>query len=367
MSPLNIEPCGKAIPSQPSPRRSQVTLILLVACVVFIVATIANKKESFDTVALAVPEASQRMEGVGPLPDVTLPRQEPRHLSSIFATTSKTCPSFPAPEPLPGKKGICFTLRPEGKPGSWVENMPLLVAVEPYWNYAWGTHRVDAQPAGIEYVPMLWGAWSNNTLPQLLNQDVVPLIESGVTKRFLGYNEPDNTDQSNMAVDWAVQLWPYLEGLGVSLVSPSCVSANGAWMESFMRQATEQCLRIDWIGVHWYGGPNAASFKHSMQSVYQKFGKPLLITEFAPADWNAKTVDKNKHTRAKVLDFAKQILPWMEAQDWIAGYAWYSFQVSEAVGTSSALFDASGKLTPLGLYYASVTNENPQGDQSIQV
>jgi hypothetical protein len=62
----------------------------------------------------------------------------------------------------------------------------------------------------------------------------------------------------------------------------------------------------------------------------------------------------------------KNVLPWMEKQNWIAGYAWFSFGIHEAVGTSSSLFDQNGKLTPLGHFYSSVTNENPDGDQSIQ-
>ena len=62
----------------------------------------------------------------------------------------------------------------------------------------------------------------------------------------------------------------------------------------------------------------------------------------------------------------KDVLPWMESQNWIAGYAWFSFEMNEAVGTSSALFDLGGNLTTLGRFYQSVTNENPNGDQEIR-
>ena len=44
------------------------------------------------------------------------------------------------------------------------------------------------------------------------------------------------------------------------------------------------------------------------------------------------------------------------------GYAWFSFGIDEAVGTSSALFDHKGNLTTLGRFYQSVNNENPYGD-----
>ncbi len=56
----------------------------------------------------------------------------------------------------------------------------------------------------------------------------------------------------------------------------------------------------------------------------------------------------------------------MEQQDWIAGYSWYSFQIHQPQGYTSTLFFEDGSLTALGRYYASITNENPQGDQSIE-
>ena len=81
---------------------------------------------------------------------------------------------------------------------------------------------------------------------------------------------------------------------------------------------------------------------------------PVLITEFSPMDLRATRARDNKHTHAEVLEFAKQVIPWLEAQGWIAGYAWFSFRPTEAYGTTSALFIEEGELTALGRYYASV-------------
>jgi hypothetical protein len=61
----------------------------------------------------------------------------------------------------------------------------------------------------------------------------------------------------------------------------------------------------------------------------------------------------------------KEVLPWLEKQDWVAGYAWFSFEHNESFGHTSSLFDKSGDLTALGRYYQSVTTQNPDGDQSI--
>ena len=123
---------------------------------------------------------------------------------------------------------------------------------------------------------------------------------------------------------------------------------------------------MDYIGVHWYGDTGAHSFKAKLASIYERYGRrPLLVSEFSPADWGAKTLADNNHSREDVLEFMKIVVPWMEQQEWIAGYAWFSFEYNQAVGTSSALFDRAGNLTPLGRFYASVTPENPSGDQSI--
>ena len=62
----------------------------------------------------------------------------------------------------------------------------------------------------------------------------------------------------------------------------------------------------------------------------------------------------------------KETLPWIEAQNWIAGYAWFSFETHQPEGTSSALFDKQGKLTACGRYYASVTTEKPSGDRNVR-
>jgi hypothetical protein len=138
-------------------------------------------------------------------------------------------------------------------------------------------------------------------------------------------------------------------------------------MVDFMKEVDERGYRVDYIGVHWYGGTNAESFKKKMKTIYEKYGKrPLLITEFAPADWKTGgDISKHHLKPAAVLEFMQDVLPWMEQQDWIAGYAWFPFSIDSPEGTSSALLDRDGNLTACGRYYKSVTPKNPKGDRSI--
>lgn len=271
-----------------------------------------------------------------------------------------------ASPPLPGKKGASFPLRDEGQPGSWNENLPKVIQLKPYWNYSWGSKLIDAQPADIEFVPMIWSGNGEEWTQQTLQNDVATQIESGKVKRLLGFNEPDGKEQANMTVECALERWQLLESVGISLVSPSCVHPGNEWMTSFMKNANETGKRVDWVGVHWYGGANFNAFTSSMQQSYEMYKRPLLVTEFAPADWNATTVESNRISAAAVLAFMKQALPWLEAQEWIAGYTWFSFCITTPQGTSSALFDEEGALTVCGRYYASIRNNTPKGDTSIE-
>jgi hypothetical protein len=278
---------------------------------------------------------------------------------------------------LNGKKGICFTLRQKGKEGSWDENIPRIKAVRPYWNYSWDIQRIEQQPADITFMPMVWGAWGVAPLQESLNNHIAPQIKSGNIRQVLGFNEPDKPEQANMPYTEALRYWPMLEALNVPLCSPACANplsdvddstqgVRGTWMRDFMKVADQRGYRMDYIGVHWYGGPSPSAFKQRMIDIYKTYGeRPLLITEFALADWGAKTPDKNSITQQDVLSFMKNVLPWMERQNWIAGYAWFSFEIDDPNGSPSALFDGDGNLTASGRFYQSVTNEDPDGDQSI--
>mgnify|MGYP006148489601 CR=1 FL=1 len=278
---------------------------------------------------------------------------------------------------LPGKKGICLTMRKTGEPGSAQQNMSKLKMVNPYWSYSWGWDQVPSQPAKVEFVPMSWGAWSVDGLRKGLQKSVMPHIQSGKVKRFLGFNEPDKPEQANMPYQAALKYWPQLEALKVPLCSPACANpegindnsvqgVRGTWMKDFMAEADRRGYRVDYTGVHWYGGTHVQHFKEKMRRIYEKYGRrPILITEFAPADWEARTLAQNRHKSHMVLAFMKEVLPWLERQDWVAGYAWFSFGIKEAVGHTSALYDKNGNLAACGRYYRSITTQNPDGDQSI--
>jgi hypothetical protein len=230
---------------------------------------------------------------------------------------------------------------------------------------------------------MIWGgAKSKKDMQDRIDECIMPHLEAGKIHRVLCFNEPDKEDQSNMDPESCLEYWPQLEKLGVPLCSPSCANplgskearectqgVSGCWMKDFMAKAAERGYRVDYIGVHWYGHPSADGFKKHMREIYEAYGskRPLIITEFAPADWKArnKSPEDNRFTQEQILKFMKVVLPWLEEQPWIAGYAWFPWKHDSPVGACSALFDAENYLTAVGRYYRSVTPDKPEGDQDI--
>ena len=243
------------------------------------------------------------------------------------------------------KKGCCFAAR---KKSPWLQYTQTL---NPNWVYTWNTDQPEGLPKEIEFCPMIWGGGKEEKLKAKLAQ-LAPLVEKGQVKYLLGFNEPDKKDQSNMTVERALQLWPLLMELNVPLVSPSCAHPDRKWMLEFMKGVQRLKLRVDYVGAHSYGGPNAQALLKRMEKVARMFRRPVWITEFAVADWQAKTLKQNKHSPQQIARFMQAVIPALNASPHIARYAWFSGQPSHKALGNSALFDNSGNLTPLGRLYS---------------
>ena len=148
------------------------------------------------------------------------------------------------------KKGAAFVSRAK----AWSHKTS---ATKAHWMYSWGRTLNEEIPANVEFVPMFWGKGS---VTQERLDEVKQLIDEGSVKYVLGFNEPDGAAQANMTVDEAIALWPQLESLGVPLGSPATVHPTHDWMVEFMEKAEALNLRIDFVAVHSYGGPNVLSF-----------------------------------------------------------------------------------------------------------
>jgi hypothetical protein len=182
------------------------------------------------------------------------------------------------------------------------------------------------------------------------------LANDGSINYLLGFNEPDLISQANMTVEEAIALWPDLESVGVPLGSPVTASTSSTWFSDFMSRATEENLRIDFVAVHIYDVYNVDIFVQKLEEVFEKYGKPIWITEFALRDWRADNNNPNRYSEEDVLLFMQQLLPRLEELDFVHRYAWFDTSPNnpnyEKLRTAD-LITENNQLTSLGAYYSS--------------
>ena len=231
------------------------------------------------------------------------------------------------------------------------KRLPSMQGLELDWLYNWGGKRPELLPADIDFIPMIWGYWGKDDSIRRIAQAAK---KAGI-KELLGFNEPDGKRQANLKVEKALKAWPVMMESGLRLGSPGCVHPDGDWMKEFMPAAKRKGFQVDFICVHSYGEANAKAFLNRMEKVHRLFKKPLWITEFAVADWQAKSPTQNRHKPVQILRFMEKVLPALEKLDYVEKYAWFpAGQKSNALGPS-ALFDAKGDLTNLGKFYRDVS------------
>ncbi|MFH6772330.1 glycosyl hydrolase [Gaetbulibacter aestuarii] len=249
------------------------------------------------------------------------------------------------------KKGVAYT----NKAKDWSYKTSDSKA---FWMYSWGNDLKEEVPENVEYVPMFWGKGS---VTEANLTRIKGLIDEGKVKYVLGFNEPDGANQANMTVDEAIALWPQLETLGVPLGSPATVSPDNSWMQEFMQRADAEGLRVDFVTVHSYGGANVLNFISKLKYAHDNYGgRPVWVTEFAVADWNATTVENNKYSEAQVIEFMQDATTAMNNLEWVHRYAWFDGGGRPALA-SSTLFDDESNLTALGQVYAAINPNNDIG------
>ena len=218
------------------------------------------------------------------------------------------------------------------------------------WYYTWSArYYVTTSPA---FVPMIKDA------RRLLEQDAIGWVTRQLpatrTKHLLGFNEPDFKTQANMSVDEAIRLWPKLMATGLRLGSPAPAGTNSLWLESFMAKAKSKGLRVDFVTMHRYAWPKADDFLNKVTMLHEKYGKPVWVTEYAVADWNATSTRRSVYSRAQTEDFMRATVAGMRAMPFVERFAWKTRGATDPKMGCSALFHTDGSLTSTGRLYASL-------------
>jgi len=219
------------------------------------------------------------------------------------------------------------------------------------WYYNWT--QTESEPCsngqGGQFVPMIWGHTGNEQSAT----GIANSITSFVNKNYgfvLGFNEPDNTGQSNIPVATAVSLWPSFNNPAIKIGTPgTAANANPgmAWYTSFMNMLNANTsLRADFMAIHWYGW-NAGSCNATASELenYIKWAegfagnRPIWITEWGCLNQSAPDVQT-------VVTFFNGAVAMFAKHPRVVRYAWYPW------ATNHALVDSSGALTALGTAFA---------------
>jgi RNA polymerase sigma factor (sigma-70 family) len=218
------------------------------------------------------------------------------------------------------------------------------------WYYTWSTaHPGIAASGGADFVPMIWGAKS--VTAQALSE------AKAAGPCLLGFNEPDMSAQADMTVDQALDLWPQLQSTGSTLGSPAVAYGGdqaGGWLDRFMSGAQQRGYRVDFIALHWYGGDfrtEAAveQLRGYLSAVYERYHKPIWLTEFALIDFSQGTRYPTDTEQAAFLTGATKMLAGLP---YLQRYAWFGLGTDES-GPGTTLFRSNSVLTPEGTAFRS--------------
>jgi hypothetical protein len=238
-----------------------------------------------------------------------------------------------------------------GLPYKGVANSPCAArtALNVSWYYNWGLTEDEAckDGRGGEFVPMIWGHESEQNASAIAAA-LKGVVSAGYTS-VLGFNEPDNSSQSNIPVDKALLLWPAFKAAGLKVGTPGeSANANGqTWTKAFVEQLNAgKSGQADFLALHWYGwNAGSCDAKASQLESYLKWaeglagGRPIWITEWGCLNQSAPDT-------ATVVAFFKAAAAMLARHTRVVRYAWYPW------ATNCELNDKSGALTELGKLYA---------------
>lgn len=291
------------------------------------------------------------------------------------APADTLAPHCDAPDAVT-KKGVCVSRYNDGNESS-AEKVNNL---NPSWYYTWGV-KSENEYIDAEFVPMVWGSWqvTRENLDYIKEN-----YESGKFTHLLTFNEPDLPDQANMTVDQALSYWEQLEEIGIPLSSPVVSwynrradnpEAGNPWFDEFMEKAEKRGLRIDFIAVHSYQpfylpGMAESLKKDTLDLLYEKYHKPIWLTEFGAIDTVAREIPNRTElmegcTEESAQKYIKETTDMLEQCEYVERYSWFLDNMSdrgdkrpfEAVYTS--LYNDDDTIAKTGETYRSVNSNYP--------
>lgn len=245
---------------------------------------------------------------------------------------------------LPFVKGGVAKIVPKKGIGLTYGDCTSATAVGAVWEYGWSTS--PASCAGIENIPMIWGATDvNATL-------------GGNSQWIMGFNEPDSASQANISAANAAALWRQIEQKYPSrkLVSPAPSGANPNWLVSF-RDAYVAAYgtppRLDALAVHCYAWSVSTCITQTQMfdTWATSWGTPeVWVTEFS-------FPPSAPSSQAQAIQEGQTYISWMESDPMVAHFAWFASKIQGTESWAIPTFYTplvdwnTGQLTAFGTMY----------------
>ena len=253
------------------------------------------------------------------------------------------------------------------------------------WYYNWGIS--SNVTTDLDFVPMVWGSGNESS-------NITKILNSGYDT-VLSYNEPEGSlsGQSNVDVSTAIKYFDYFKDSGLRIGSPAVehigtLLEDDSWFDQYASGIDLE--ELDFIAVHEYfysvctcsdeeNAKNVAkNFLQQLQQVYDKYHKPIWITEMGVVNYDSYWLHySNTSTQGKqeVYEFLEYVingvddLKGLNELEYVERYAWFPFDTTSTTAGASSLFITDsdyksnssyvlGKLNDLGKLYRDIGNPN---------
>ena len=205
------------------------------------------------------------------------------------------------------------------------------------------------QDETVEFHPMVYGVSGYGNRPDF---DTEPPIADW-SWLVLGYNEPDQKEQSDIPPKVAAQAWKEMQDQYPDKVwvSPATAGIHTDWLDEFMAECEKLNCRVDYMSTHTYRGTPQERMSKLKDFSDRYGGRQVWLTEFA--------VEHEANT-TKIIEFIQEFLPLLENADYIYKYSWWYtsyYENHDHTGNfwldsnNSLLDDKSPTLTEVGKAY----------------
>jgi autotransporter-associated beta strand protein len=183
----------------------------------------------------------------------------------------------------------------------------------------------------------------------------------------LGYNEPDKSDQADIAVGDAFWSWPDLLGTGLRVGSPACSDGGvSSWLLPFMTDiATSQAnednalgLRVDFVAQHYYqaadpSNPSACASQmyNFLLNIWNNTHLPIWVTEWNNGETWTDGSPYAVPTYAQQQADIQAMVTMLESTPFVERYALYNWG-----DDGRTLVNSNGVVTPAGVTYSNLVS-----------